>query len=177
MSGRAGARIRVAICLLGIQGGAAVVTLLSNPLAAPPNGVSVERTAAFHNCLETADHPTLVILKSAVRSIRSSRETADDARSRARSPSYGELRAHHVGAVALGLETEAGSVSSRAARADAIIADLEAHPLRLDVDRYIDSVRMSVLERIRQRFLGGDPVQVIGVSLRPCTSQSVVTCA
>jgi hypothetical protein len=161
MSGRAGARIRVTICLLGIQGVAAGATLLSYPLAAPPNGVSIERTAAFHNCLETADHPTLVILKSAARSIRISRVTADDGRTRAQSPGYGELRAHHVGAVALGLETEPGSVGSRAAHADAIIADLEAHPLRLDVDRYIDSVRMGVLERIRQRFLG-DPVQVIG---------------
>jgi hypothetical protein len=161
MSSRAGARIRVAICLLGIQGVAAGVTLLSNPLAAPPNGVSIERTAAFHNCLEIADHPTLVTLKSAVRSIRNSLVTADDARTRARSPGYGELRAHHVGPVAVGLETEPGSVSSGAAKADAISADLEAHPLRLEVGRYIDSVRIGVVERIRQRFLG-DPLQVIG---------------
>jgi hypothetical protein len=165
MSSRAGARIRVAICLLGIQGVAAGVTLLSNPLAAPPNGVSIERTAAFHNCLEIANHPTLVILKSAVRSIRNSRATADDARTRARSRGYGEVRARHVGAVAVGLETEPGSVSSRAAKPDAISADLEAHPLRLDIDRYIDSVRMGVLERIRQRFLG-DPVQVVGGRIR-----------
>jgi hypothetical protein len=141
MSSRAGARIRVAFCLLCFQGVAAGVTLLSNPLAAPPNGVSIERTAAFHNCLEIADHPTLVTLKSAVRSIRNSLVTADDARTRARSPGYGELRG--------------------AAKADAISADLDAHPLRLKVGRYIDSVRMGVVERIRQRFLG-DPLQVIG---------------
>jgi hypothetical protein len=142
MSGRAGARIRVAICLLAIQGGTAGATLLSNPLAAPPNGVAIERTAAFRNCLQIADRPTLVILKSAVRSIRSARVTAGDARSRARSLGYSELRAHDVGAAAHGLETE-------------------AHPLRLNVARYIDSVRLGVLERIRQRFLD-NPVQVTG---------------
>jgi hypothetical protein len=116
MSSRAAARIRVAICLLGFQGGAAGATLLSSPLAAPPNGVSIERTAAFHNCLECADCLTLLVLKSAVTSIRWSRVTA---------------------------------------------GDLEAYPRRDDIDRYIDCVRMGVLEYIRQRFLG-DPLQVAG---------------
>jgi hypothetical protein len=52
--------MQLAICLLAFDVGAAGVTLLCDPLAAPISGVAIERTGAFHTCLEFSDHPILV---------------------------------------------------------------------------------------------------------------------
>jgi hypothetical protein len=71
-----------------------------------------------------------------------------------------ELRSNQRGAVLHRPQTES-RLATRIRHSLAVIADLKADVLSLDIEAHLNSARAGVLERVRERFLR-DAVEVIG---------------